>query len=92
MAKQIDRGNMKHIFSCRVIDRLAFLLEHREPTQLGAATVLLMSKAKFQARFAEYDSWLQHRDTAQHTNAWQAGNPIQVLSSLDQATQLPRAV
>lgn len=67
-----------------MIDRLAFLLEHREPTQLGAVTVLLMSKAKFEARFDDFDTWLQHRDTAQHANAWQSGNPMDALSGLDQ--------
>ena len=77
---------------CRVIDRLAFLLENPELAELGASTVMLMSRAKFQNRFPRYKDWLQQRNAAQHTNAWQASNAMTVLSSLDEQALLPDAV
>lgn len=45
---------------------------------------MLMSRAKFAARFEQFQAWKQKRDAAQHINMWQSGGALSVLSSLDQ--------
>ena len=70
---------------CSVLDRLSFLLEESEQSELAASSVMLMSRAKFEDKFLGFKAWQQQRDTAQHVNLWQSNDPLSVLGSLDQA-------
>ena len=75
--------------TCRVLDRLSFLIEQQEMPDLAASTVLLMTQSKFMTRFPEFEAWQCHRQAAQHINAWQSGadfnSALAVLSSMDQS-------
>ena len=69
---------------CSVLDRLSFLLEESDQPDLAASSVMLMSRTKFEDRYASFKPWQQQRDAAQHVNLWQSSSALSVLGSLDQ--------
>ena len=45
---------------------------------------MLMSRTKFEDRYAGFKPWQIQRDAAQHVNLWQSGSALSVLGSLAQ--------
>lgn len=62
--------------SHKVLDRLSFLLDDPNLSDLAASTVMLMSRAKFATRFEQFQVWQNQRNAAEHINMWQSQNAL----------------